>query len=397
MKLELTVDRVAIGGDGIAREPDGRVVFVTGALPGERVRVEVTARARDFWRASVTEVLVAAPARRNEPCPWVRAGCGGCDWQHVDPAAQLTLKVDMARDALIRQGRLAAPFLVAGARLEDAGYRTTVRLGVAGDGSVGFRRVRSHDLVSIDDCLVAHPAIASLIPSLRVAGATEIVLRVSEATGEITVLPIGEAERGGRLNTARIDGLGPTVQVGDGAVLYEVVAGRRLRVSAASFFQSSARSAEILVDAVRRSAGEPAPSAWADLYGGVGVFAATLWPEAPVTLVEMSPSSCADARVNLQARPASVVELDVEHWRPQEVDVVVADPARSGLGRAGADAVAATGAGRVVLVSCDLAALGRDTRLLVERGYRHLRSEVVDLFPNTAHAEVVTAFGRSDA
>src|SRR5690606_795741 len=94
------------GGDGLGRDADGRVVFVAGALPGERVRVRVTERRKDFARAVALEVLAASPDRVEEPCPFVAAGCGGCDWQHVVPAGQRRLKADVVADALRRQARL---------------------------------------------------------------------------------------------------------------------------------------------------------------------------------------------------------------------------------------------------------------------------------------------------
>lgn len=395
MNTVLQVERVAVGGDGIAREPDGRVVFVSGALPGELVRVEVTKRSRDFWRAHAVEVLDASTDRREAPCAWVARGCGGCDWQHVSPPAQHRLKVAMVRDALVRQGRLAEPRVEQGARLPEHGYRTTLRLAIGADGVPGLRRARSHEIVAIGDCLVAHPAISEVLASLRAPGAAEVQIRVSEATGELTVHIVGpEREIPG------VRGLPDHARLGSDAFLHEQVAGERLRISAGSFFQSSAQSAELLVDAVQRAVPHR-PDSWTDLYAGVGLFAATLWRDVPVTLVEIASSSCADARINLAQRigdgSCTVVEGDVVDWSPVASDLVVADPSRSGLDRSGADCVAATGAAQVVLVSCDIAALGRDARLLVERGYRHEYSEVLDLFPNTAHAEVVTVFGRVDA
>uniref|UniRef100_A0A6J7P3J7 Unannotated protein n=1 Tax=freshwater metagenome TaxID=449393 RepID=A0A6J7P3J7_9ZZZZ len=112
--------------------------------------------------------------------------------------------------------------------------------------------------------------------------------------------------------------------------------------------------------------------------------------------VELSASSVADARLNLADRQAAIIEGDVEAWTPEPMDLVVADPSRSGLGRGGVGAVTATGAGTVVLVSCDAAALGRDTALLAAAGYRHAGSEVLELFPQTPHVEVVTRFERVD-
>ena len=140
---------------------------------------------------------------------------------------------------------------------------------------------------------------------------------------------------------------------------------------------------------------------------------AALPSDARVVAVESSPSALADARHNLSenlgepAPPPSGLSLPTqasgavrvvgsrfEHWQAEAVDVAVADPARAGLGRQGAQVLAATGAATLVLVSCDLAALGRDTAELIERGYNHVRSVVVDLFPQTSHAEVVTRLER---
>jgi tRNA/tmRNA/rRNA uracil-C5-methylase (TrmA/RlmC/RlmD family) len=109
-------------------------------------------------------------------------------------------------------------------------------------------------------------------------------------------------------------------------------------------------------------------------------------------LVESSPSACADARRNLP--DAEVVEVPFEQWQARPVDLAVVDPARAGLGAAAASVLAATGAGRVVLVSCDPVAMARDVALLAGHGYRHRSSVVLDLFPQTPHVEVVTVLDR---
>ena len=391
MDLELAVERLAVGGNGIAREPDGRVVFVEGALPGETVRAEIVSRGKDFWRARTLEVVEAAASRVAPPCPHVRAGCGGCGWQYVATGAQPTLKAAMVRDALARQGRLADAVVTVGSGVDGFGYRTTLRAGVAPDGRLGLRRQASHEIVRLGDCPVAHPALSALLGTVRAPGADEVVMRVSEASAEQTLLVVpGTA-------TTRLEGVPADVKVGADAFLFEVVDGQRLRVSAGSFFQSSARSASLLVDAVRRAAGDTSGmTSWADLYSGIGLFAATLFRDVAVVAVELSASSVADARLNLADRQAAIIEGDVEAWTPEPMDLVVADPSRSGLGRGGVGAVTATGAGTVVLVSCDAAALGRDTALLAAAGYRHAGSEVLELFPQTPHVEVVTRFERVD-
>ena len=126
-----------------------------------------------------------------------------------------------------------------------------------------------------------------------------------------------------------------------------------------------------------------------DLYGGVGLFTLALGAQHSI-VVERSASSCADARVNLAPLGSLVDEVAVERWTPTRADVVIADPARAGLGAEGVAQVVATGAPRVALVSCDPAALARDVRLLVDAGYRAEGVELVDMFPHTHHVEAVT-------
>jgi 23S rRNA (uracil1939-C5)-methyltransferase len=244
----------------------------------------------------------------------------------------------------------------------------------------------------VPDCEVAHPLLAALIPHVRAEGVDEVVLRVSVATGGITALAVTSDDRPGRLH-----GLPATVAVGPDAFVHEEVAGHRFRVSSGSFFQSSPQGAELLVAQVVEAAGASATTAAyvVDLYAGVGLFAATVAPQARVVLVEQSSSSAADARVNLAEREAEVVEADVERWAAPLADLVVADPSRRGLDRGGVATVVSTGTPVLVLVSCDAAALGRDARLLAEVGYRHAGSTVLDVFPGTAHVEVVTRFERS--
>src|SRR5437879_4596509 len=180
---------VAAGGDGIARAPDGRVVFIEGALPGERVRAEVTQERRDFLKARAVDIAVASPDRVAPPCPFVAAGCGGCQWQHVAVPAQHRLKAAIVADALRRIAHLpAAPVHPDVLAVPPDAYRTTLRLAVDREGRASFRRRHGHELVAVDACLVSHPALEDLVVAGRFRGATDVTLRVSAATGERLVL-----------------------------------------------------------------------------------------------------------------------------------------------------------------------------------------------------------------
>jgi 23S rRNA (uracil1939-C5)-methyltransferase len=279
----------------------------------------------------------------------------------------------MVTEALRRTARLDAADVRLGVAIEPWHYRTTVRAVRGTTGRWGFRGRSSHDVVEFDTCPISSTALNAALAASSAKG--ERSIRVSRATGESTVSGEGRQR------------------------LFETIAGARLRVSADSFFQSSPDAAEALVASVDRALTDTGVDLAAcdvvDAYGGVGLFAATCLAGArSVLLVESSPSSCADARHNLAHLPATVIERRVEDWVPVRSDVVVADPARVGVGRVAAGRLAATGAATLVLVSCDAGALGRDVRVLGDLGYRHVRTEVLDIFPQTSHVEAVTTLVR---
>lgn len=389
VSCRVVAERLIAGGEAIARQPDGRVVFVGGALPGEDVTVTISEAKRDWARGTVAELHSRSPHRVEPPCRRRLQGCGGCDWQHLAVAEQLPAKAGIVVDALRRTARLADPQVRAGGAVPSTGYRTTIRV-IGDDGEhASYRRERSHDTVHATGCLIAHPALTAALDDVRIPTGVELSLRVSAATGEMTAL----------WDTARgeVIGLPPRTRTGPNASLVEVVAGHDLRVSAASFFQSGPQAAGLLVDAVARAAPELETAEHVvDAYGGVGLFAVAAVPRrCRVTLIESSRIAVADAVHNLAGRAADVVRAAVGDWYPsgdESVDVVIADPARAGLGRPGVAAVARSAPTVLVLVSCDPVSLARDTALLAAAGYRHDGTEVLDLFPHTHHVEAVTRF-----
>jgi tRNA/tmRNA/rRNA uracil-C5-methylase (TrmA/RlmC/RlmD family) len=456
----LHVTGAAVGGDGVARDSSGRVVLVAGGLPGERVRAEIVAEHRNHARAVVTEVLEPAAGRVSPPCPFVASGCGGCGWQHVDPDLQRRLKVAMVVDALRRLGGVDEPAVDEGPDLPVTAYRTTLHCVADDAGRLSLHRRHSHELVAVPGCRVAHPLVVEVLAEGRFPPGAEVTVRVGARTGERLVVvdpavggPVsagpGSADAGGSGSPVPASGgpasggpasggpasAGPgSVGGGDGrgratlaeagaahdgapllvpegvrvvggdelaagrrAWLHEEVAGRRLRVSARSFFQASPEGAEALAAAVAAALGDVLAGGGrlVDLYGGVGLFGVTVGGAGPVTVVESSPSATADARVNLADRDARVVRSEVARWRPRRAAAVAADPPRAGLARTGVRVVAGTGARRLALVSCDAGSLGRDTALLRRAGYRYVGATLVDQFAGTPHVEVVARFDRT--
>jgi 23S rRNA (uracil1939-C5)-methyltransferase len=389
--VELTAERPVAGGAMLGHEESGRVVLVRDAVPGERVRVRLDVERPRSAEGSVVEVLSPAAERVEPPCRHVADGCGGCDWQYGELAAQQRWRVAIVEDALRRLGHLEAPVVRAGPGVPSEGYRTTLRLSVTGEGRLGLHRRRADSSVPVPGCLVAHPLLRDLL-DLRFPGAREVVVRAGVATGERLVVVAPKRVPATLPDDVVVVGR-DELRGGRRVWFHEEAAGRNWRISAESFFQSGPAAAEALVGAVTAAAGEGGDRL-VELYGGVGLFAGTVGVGRHTTLVERGRSAVADARVNLAGDDVRIIRIDVRRFRPVPADVVVADPPRSGLG---AEAVAVTAgchAPVVVLVSCDAAALGRDVALLAGHGYRHVETAVVDAFPHTAQVETVTRLER---
>jgi 23S rRNA (uracil1939-C5)-methyltransferase len=381
--VDVTPTAMVAGGDAIARDADGRVVFVDGGLPGERVTVEVVSPRRSYAMARVVEVLEPSLDRIPAPCPEVERGCGACQWQHITVDAQQRFKADIVRDAIRRLGGFEPPAFAPTVTLAPWAFRTTVRAAVV-KGRAGFRRAHSHDVVAVDGCLVAHPLLTELIVDGRYRGAGEVLLRCGARTGERLAAATPRRAAVTVPDDVRSDHL------------HELAVGRSWRISARSFFQSRVDGVDALAAVVANAADELGVARTAiDLYSGVGVFAGVLAARGwSVTAVESARSAVADTRVNLRGLTVEVVRADVTQWTAPHAELVVADPTRAGLGRHGVDAIEASGARRAILVSCDAASLGRDAGLLSRAGYDLTAVTPVDLFPQTAHVEVVTVFDR---
>lgn len=388
--MEIVADRMVAGGDALGRDADGRVVLIAGGLPVERVKVEITESKRSFARARVVEVLEASPDRVDPPCQYVADGCGGCDWQHIAVDSQPRFRREIVVDALKRIAKVpdAEAIVAAPVLLPAVGYRNTLRVLIR-KGRPAFRRAQSHDPVPVGSCLVAHPLLDSLVRDAHFDGVTEAEMRCGTNTGERLVLA-HPTTRYLSLPEDVVTIGSDQLERGGVAAITEEASGRRWRISARSFFQTRTDGAEKLAELVLAAVPDSATSV-VDLYTGVGFFAGLVAQRGRrVQAVEGNQGAVKDARHNLKGLDVVVVRSDVARWEPQPADVVIADPARAGLGDKVVNRISRTEAQRVILVSCDAAALARDVSLFAATGYQPVSVTPVDLFPHTSHIETVT-------
>jgi len=429
--LELAVGEAVHGGWCVSRQDDtGRVVFVRHALPGERVRAIITQSTTRFARADAVEVLQGSPDRVEAPCPYAApGGCGGCDWQHASLTAQRELKAAVIGQQLSRLAGLDLKVEVEALDGDDAGlgWRTVVSFAVDGHGKAGLRRHRSHEVVEIARCLIAHPLVTSVgVTGKRWPPGASVQVCVAPATGERGVLVAG-ARPAPAAGWPAIDAeslqlagrSGARTPIRGRGYLVQQAAGRDWRVSLGGFWQVHPGAADALASAVL-AALDPRPGSQAlDLYCGAGLFAGVLaqavGPDGGVIGIEHDAAAVRDARHNLRDWPwARVHRGDVAAVLSRTksgASIAVLDPPRTGAARPVIDALcgvvsarggqgqgpprnSAPGLRRLAYVSCDPATLARDLRLLIDGGWQLTGVRGFDAFPMTHHVECLATLTR---
>ena len=401
------VGPVAHGGHCVARH-EGRVLFVRHTLPGERVVARITGIGAGgrFLRADAVEVHTASPDRREAPCPVAGpGGCGGCDWQHVDPQAQRRLKADVVSEQLRRLGGVEREVVVEAVPGDVDGlrWRTRVGFGADAEGRLGLRRHHGHDVVPVERCLLATDEVDAVGATRTTWPAGSSVSVVASSLGDTALRldpPPATRRAKDRLLAAVPEGTA-VLGVRGSARVRERVEQRELLVAADGFWQVHPGAPHALVSAVRDGL-EPRPGDHLlDLYAGAGLFAVALadelGPGGRVDAVEHDPAGASAARRNVHDLPTvHVHEGRVDRWLtqagPKRCDLVVLDPPEAGAGEKVLARVVRLSPRRLVYVACDPAALGRDVAVLAGLGWSLQGLRALDLFPTTHHVECVATF-----
>jgi len=377
-ELELRVEKLVAGGDGLARW-EGVPIFIPRSAPGDLLKVRIVERRPDYGRAEIEEILEPGPARRPDPVPELSRS-SICDLQHLDDLTQVLLKAGAVKETLQHIGKVAMPFdpeLITG---EPWHYRlrTQVHTAVdplAGGVQVGYHARGTNDVIPVSRCPLLVPELEAILAEMPAHLTPDSPHRLDLAAGDggaITVSPIVPGLPHGEVFT----------RVGDFIYFYD----------ARCFFQAHRGLLPKLVAAtVGPWEGETA----VDLYAGVGLFSLPLSSRYKrVISIEGEQIGSRYARLNLKRNRTPNVEAinkAVESWvpeLPEGVDRVVVDPPRGGLSKDVRTALLLRRPARITYVSCHPAALARDLRELTE-AYRIEHLAFVDLFPQTGHMEVL--------
>jgi len=424
--LELEIESLAYGGRGVARS-NGFVVFVSGALPGDLVRAEITKPKRSFAEANTVELLRASAERVPDRCDHGGEPCPGAPWQGLDYERQLSEKQQQVADALQRIGHLSGyeldPIEPA---VERWRYRNKLEYSFGerdGELVLGFHaRGRWNEIVDAEDCLLASERNNAARNELRTWARGEgldaydgsglgtlrnLIVREGRRTGELqtrlVTSPAAFAKPPVDLHTV-VEGPSGNTAAGETGVLgaerlREELCGLRLEISHLAFFQTNTEMAERLYGIAAELAGLKGSERVFDLYCGIGTLGLALARDAgEVWGVEIVEEAVADAEHNAELNGVSnahfvagdartTIRSLVE--RTGAPDLVVVDPPRAGLSPKIVRRVIECGAPRIVYVSCNPTTLAPNAAQLSEAGYRLRRVKPVDMFPQTPHIECV--------
>jgi len=419
-KFEVLIESFGFKGYGVARI-HGKVVFVPHTLAGDRVWIEVTEEKKNYSKGRLIQILNPSPWRTNPLCTWF-GSCGGCHWQHIDYSRQCKIKKEILEDLLKRIGRLKEippPSVIHSP--QPYGYRVRVQLKARGK-RLGYYQEKSHRVVDIQTCPIAHPLINQLLSIIRkrllpLIQTEEIEINVSPDENQGVILfpylsPNKKTESLFEeiLKTHPIvkgivmgqkGGLNP---LGDPTLKFKIplVSEKEnrtltLRISPGSFSQVNPMQNRRLIQTILQWVERHQVERVLDLYCGIGnlTLPLTAIGAKEVFGIEENRIAIQDARFNAERngiRNCKFIQGRVEEvlksWENENPTLLVVDPPRRGC-RDILEQMIRLKPQKVIYVSCEPSTFARDLRLLTERGYSTERLELIDMFPQTYHMEVI--------
>lgn len=412
--VELEIADMAHGGQAIGRH-GGKPVFVPYTLPGESITARITGERGAVLFAQGIQLKAASADRVRPPCRHFGPGrCWGCQWQHIDYAAQLLLKQDVLADQLMRVGKLPASLIESAMRPvipapQEWAYNHRLKLTRGQGGEWGFRRQASQAVEAITECRIAHPELLELLAELDLAYSRArrmSLLRGSD--GRMMLIFEVDDEAAPRLMTDRplsvnliLPSNEPINLIGDAHSVFRI-GQRDFRVTAGAYIRPNITQIDQLAAAVIQELRLTGRERALDLYAGAGIFSAFMAPRAAlVTLVESYPPAVSDADVNLMEYDnVDIIEGQAERVladmadREAGYDAALVDPPSSGLGETVIKRLAQLDVKRLVYVSDEPASLAGDSRMLMRAGFRLRTIQPMDLAPQTYYIHAVARFER---
>lgn len=408
---DITLEKLAYGGEALGRLPDGRAVFVLFGLPGERVRVRLVEEKRGFARAELLEVLDKSSERIKPKCRHFGI-CGGCHYQHMSYENQLKAKTEILCDQLRRIGGMENPLIKPMVASPDEwNYGNQVQFYLTEDGKLGFAQAGATPaLIPITECHLPEGAINELWPqlefepntgielvSLRAGMDDDLMLVLESETPETPDLEIEAA-----ISITHVFDENTVVLAGSDHIVIRVL-DRDFKVSAASSFLVNTKMAGKMAEYLLAKLPVTQSAALLDIDPGIGLFSAFLAPKCKQVIgIESSPSEFEDFAANLdEFNNVELYEGFAEEILPALVGrianptYILVEPPGTGIEKATLDAITSINPQVIAYVSCDPSTLARDAARLVAANYRLDEVMPFDLLPQTSQIESIGVFTRA--
>ncbi len=408
--IELTIEKLIPGGDGLARH-EGKVVFIPGVLPEEKILAEIIESKKDFSRAELKEILKPSDQRQEPPCK-VAGECGGCDWQHITYAEQLKQKIALTQDSLSRIGKITFPNLeiISG---QPFAYRNRIQIQENTEGQKGFLAKQSHRLIEIETCPIALPSLNTYFQKSALA------LQSSSPLQSPSDKPSPVKQKSNRATKpwhtkekipafkripawAHTQKSGPEFLIaGEAGSLIPgfsaPILNKKIHFDLRCFFQSNLAMLEKLLPFILDDFKNSKLDLALDLYCGVGLFGAFLKDYfSKILAVEENRIALDYAKKNigldhtfLTGKLEDLLASQSQELINSTPDLILVDPPRPGLDEVVRKFLIDKGAPRLIYISCNPVTLARDLKILLENGYILQDLRLFDFYPQTAHIEAV--------
>ncbi len=447
-EIEVNILSLGYEGEGVAKV-DGFPIFIAGALKGEKVRIKIVKKNKNFAYGKLLEILEVSPERKEPTCG-IYKKCGGCQLQHMSYEAQLIFKQQRVKDCLERIGKLKDVTVHNTLGMEEPyRYRNKVQLPVGGEKGnvhIGFYAQRSHDIIDMDQCFIQDEIGDEVVKLTKEwmnrykiepydekgnkGIVRHVMVRKGFKTGEVMVIIVTTSEelpnklefidsikngvKGIRSIVQNINPQKTNVILGEKNIVLwgqdhisDYIDAFKFNISPLSFFQVNPIQTEVLYNKALEYADLKGDEVVFDAYCGTGTISLFLSQKAKkVYGVEIVPEAIENAKANAKENNITNAEFIVgesEKVIPEliekgiKADVVVVDPPRKGCAKELLEAIANMQPQKIVYVSCDPGTLARDLNILNQLGYATLKVQPVDMFPQTGHVECVVGIRRKDS
>ena len=404
--IEIKIEKMVYGGDGFGQWKE-LAVFIPNVVLGDIVEARITHLKKNFARAEVIRILQKSPIRSQPKCPFFEKGCGGCQWMYIDYAEQLIIKRQIIEESLKKAGLknvkvqsvlgMSTPYHFRNKAIAKCFVDSTKHV------KVGFYEKNSHNVISVFSILNGECLAQNQMNNHTLREIAEVLSRHVNLAKNIHSIAVrsNTTQASVRLPTSIISKLPSKNQISNH--IYMQIRDKKFRIFGASFFQTNTLQTNILVETVEKYLGDRQNGILVDVFSGVGLFSICFAHKFDKVIgIEASASSIKDAQFNIKQN--KITNIQWIRGKAEEkfanlkdnanIVAIILDPPRQGCHKKLLEEISQSSTNKIIYVSCDLATLCRDLKILQDSNYKICEIQPIDMFPHTYHIECVVKIAK---